>query len=419
MRILFLQKRILFPTDAGCKVRTLNVVRHLARWHDVTYLCNVQPGEEDDLPQMRDLGVRLETVPWRETPRSSPRFFGQLAINLLSRYPFNVNKDYDPALRRRAVELLAQGPYDLVVCDFVQMARNAVGLNAPASLLFQHNVEAEIFRRHAETDDGWLRRKYMAVQWRKMRFFEAAAGRRFDAVIAVSPRDREIFRREYGWNHVAVIDTAVDAEYFRPVETAEVADNVVFVGSLDWLPNEDGLIYFVREVWPSIRQRRPGASFQIIGRNPGRKVQALSDVAGVEVVGAVPDVRPYRSAAAVEVVPLRIGGGTRLKIFEAMAMGKAIVSTALGAEGLDVRDGEHIAIADEPQDLADAVLDLLKNPARRNAIGQRALQLVRENYTSEVVARQFDEICRRTVDARASSTAHSTSRNASTLAGAR
>ena len=395
MKILFLQKRILYPVDAGWKIRTLNVLKYLAQWHDVTYLCNVQEADEPYLEEMGKLGVRLEMVPWREASRESFRFYVELAKNLFSKYPFTVAKDYDPALRRRAEALLRAEPFDLVICDFVQMARNAIGLPAKASLLFQHNVEAQIFQRHAASGSGWLRRQYMAHQWRKMRRFEAEAGRAFDAVIAVSDGDRDHFSREYGWRHASTIDTAVDTAYFHPNGTHESGDLVVFLGSLDWLPNEDGLAYFVERIWPLVRRDRPSTRFEIVGRRPSRRVQEMSSVPGVEVVGTVPDVRPYLARAAVVVVPLLVGGGTRIKIFEAMAMRKAVVSTTLGAEGLDVEPNRHLLLADEPEAFARAVCELLADPSRRGGLGADALRLVQERFGAERVARQFESICLR------------------------
>lgn len=398
MRILFLQKRLLFPTDSGGKIRTLNVLRYLARWHDVTYLSNIQPGEQPYVTRMQELGLRLETVPWREAPRGSFRFYADLAQNLLSRFPFTVNKDYDPRLRRRAEELLASEPYDLVVCDFVQMARNAVGLAAPAKILFEHNVEAEIFHRHAQTDAGLLRRAYMRLQWTKMRRFEAEAGRQFDVVVAVSRKDRDTFENDYGWRHVRVIDTAVDLDYFKPNGTAERPDRVLFVGSMDWLPNEDGVRHFVRKIWPEVRKRCPDATFQIVGRNPSSVAKRLAGAPGVEVVGTVPDIRPYLAEAAVVVVPLLVGGGTRLKVFEAMAMRKPVVSTTLGAEGLDLIHGQHALLVDGSGEFATATAELLDDRARRQRLAAAGHRLVCENYSAEAVGRQFDAICRRTVE---------------------
>ena len=397
LKILFLQKRILFPADAGCKLRTLNVLRHLAQWHEVTYLCNVQTTDQDYVDEMRALGVRLEVIPWKEVPRGTWRFYRDLAFNVLSPYPFNVAKDFDPSLRSRARQLLRTESYDLLICDFVQMARNALGLDVPFKVLFQHNVESQIFRRHALTDASWFRSWYMAQQWHKMQRFEGQAGREFDLVIAVSERDQQMFQQEYGWQHVKRIDTAVDVDYFQPNGVAEEPEEIVFVGQMDWLPNSDGARFFVQEVWPLIRSARPGATFKVVGRNPGPEVRRLGKVDGVEVVGGVPDVRPFLDRAAVAVVPLLVGGGTRLKIFEAMAMGTAVVSTTVGAEGLPITPGEHLMVADSAEAFSGKVIQLLDQPTQRQRLSRSALNLVRHRYTAEKVARQFDQICREAI----------------------
>ncbi|HLJ95933.1 MAG TPA: glycosyltransferase family 4 protein [Gemmataceae bacterium] len=399
MKILFAQKQILFPHDTGAKIRVLNILRHLARRHEITFLSGLRPGEEIHVEKMHALGLRLETVRARESPRASLRFYRDAALNLFSPYPFSISRNFDPALRARGRALVAQEAYDLLICDTVFMARNTRELDVPARILFQHNVESLIFQRHADVATGWLRSRYMALQWRRMRRFESDCGRFFHTIIAVSEQDRQTFAREYIWHHVQTIDTAVDVDYFRPNGTPEHPDHIVFVGSLDWMPNQDGVIHFVQEVWPRIRHARPQAIFRIVGRNPARSVRRLERVDGVEVVGTVPDVRPHLAEAAVVVVPLLVGGGTRIKIFEALAMGKALVSTRIGAEGLPVQSGEHLLLADSPADFAEAVIQLLKDPERRGRLGQAASRLVTAHYGSEVVARQFEQICEQTVGA--------------------
>ena len=400
MKILFLNKRLLFPLNFGGNIRTLNVLRYLAQWHDVTYVSNIQPGEEGYAAQMRELGLRLETIPWRETPRASWRFWAKLAANLGSVYPYSANKEYDRRLRQKVDELLSQESYDLVICDFVQISRNVMGLTSPPRILFQHNVEAQIFERHAHSDRNWLRRRYMGLQWKKMRRFEDSAGRQYDAVIAISNQDRDKFETDYGWDHVHVIDTAVNTEFFSPNGQAEQQDRLVFVGSLDWLPNQDGVRHFVERIWPEVLRRRPEATFQIVGRNPPRSLERLEETPGVELVGSVPDVRPYVGNASVFVVPLLVGGGTRLKIFEAMAMGKAVVSTSLGAEGLPVTNGEHIQLADSPENFAARVVELLEDATRRREQADRGRRLILQNFSAETVARQFEEICQSVVTTR-------------------
>ncbi|HEV3260591.1 MAG TPA: glycosyltransferase [Gemmataceae bacterium] len=398
MRILSLHKQILFPRDTGGKIRVLNIVEQLARRHDMTFLCNLRDGEEAYLEQMQALGMRLETVPMRQSRRGSWRYGRDLALNLLSPYPFTVSRNYEAPLRARAAALVREVPYDLLICDTVVMARHVTDLAVPARILFQRNVEAQLLQRHAQTSAGWLRRRYMALQWRRMRRFEGACGRSFDAVIAVSEADRQTFAREYGWRHVRAIDTGVDVHYFKPGETGEQPGRVLFVGSLDWLPNQEGVDFFVHQVWPAVLRAHPAATFQIVGRNPAGGMRRLARLEGVQVVGTVPDVRPYLSAAQVVVVPLLVGGGTRIKIFEAMAMGKAVVSTTIGAEGLDVEPDKHIVLADSAADLAQAVSGLLDDGAKRRRIGQVAQGLVTEHYSTETVGRQFEQICEETVE---------------------
>ncbi len=394
MKILFIQNRILFPTNTGGRIRTLNVLRYLSQWHDVTYLCNLEAGEEPHCDAMREIGVQLETVPWRSPALGEWKFYFGLALNMFSRLPFNVAKDNNPALRARAEQLASQENYDLIVCDFCQMVPIARGLPCRGRLLFQHNVEAQIFRRYIETASNWIRRLVMYLQWKKMVRFEKESGQYFDAVIAVSDQDREQFERDYGWKHVRMIDTAVDIDFFQP--SAEASPNqVAFVGSMDWLPNQEGVEWFVKQVWPIIRQAHLDAELKIVGRNPSRQVEALTSEAGVKVLGTVPDVRPYLDQASVVVTPLLVGGGTRIKIFEAMAMEKAVVSTSIGAEGLKVDDQKHILLADSVMDFANAVNRLLGSREEREQLGKTARELVCREFAAESVARQFDAVCQK------------------------
>jgi len=392
VRILFLQKRLILPAHTGGKIRTHNVLKHLARWNEITYLSNLLDEEIPHLDAMREMGLRLESIPWNEPPRRSIRFALSAVANFSSQYPLNVNKDYDVRLRRRAQELLNTEPFDLLVCDFVQMARNAIGLPIP-SLLFQHNVEAEIFERQAEQSRGPLH-WYFRNQAAKMRRFEAEAGKQFDHVVAVSLRDQERFESDYGWGHVSVIDTAVDIEYFQSSQkVVRESNQVVFVGSMDWLPNVEGVIRFVQKIWTIVRQQLPDAIFTVVGRNPPRSVRSLRHTAGVEVTGTVPDIRPYLHRATVGIVPLYSGGGTRLKIFEMMASRCPVLSTKLGAEGLALQNGEQAVLVDNDQAFTTNLINLLQNREERKRLATNGEALVLARFTSEIVAQQFQEAC--------------------------
>jgi glycosyltransferase involved in cell wall biosynthesis len=260
-------------------------------------------------------------------------------------------------------------------------------------VIFTHNVEAEIWRRHAETDRPRLARLLYRMQHRRMRTYEGRTLGRFDAVLAVSDVDRDTFGRLYPGSvkrAIHVVPTGVDTGFFAPSPSEPASRHLVFTGSMDWLPNEDAMTFFCSEVLPRIRAHDPNTTLTIVGRAPTRGVRKLADLDGVTVTGRVDDVRPYVGGAAVYVVPLRIGGGTRLKIFEAMAMGKAVVSTSVGAEGLPVSDGEHLLIADQPAAFADRVLELFRDLSRRRSLEESARSLVMERYDWSAVAGELE-----------------------------
>jgi polysaccharide biosynthesis protein PslH len=237
----------------------------------------------------------------------------------------------------------------------------------------------------------------MKLQWRRMHRLEARECGRFARVIAVSEQDAEIFQSRYGIPSVAAVPTGVDVEYFQPGLEAEVTPkNMVFVGSMDWMPNDDGIRWFAESVLPLVQKQEPGATLTVVGRSPTQAMRRLAEgIPGIEVTGTVPDVRPFLRRAAISVVPLRVGGGTRLKIYEAMAAGTPMVSTTIGAEGLPVRHGEHLLIADSPEAQADAILSLLADRQRALDMADRARRYVAENCSWDAVAEKFLSACRK------------------------
>jgi glycosyltransferase involved in cell wall biosynthesis len=327
---------------------------------------------------------------------------------LVDRAPYAVAKYYSPAYRARVEQLLSSERFDLVICDFLPPVVNLPRTLPCPSVVFTHNVEAEIWRRHAENATNAVARRLLTQQWRRMLRFEADALARFDLVLAVSNADRKTFERLYPRSlnaPVHLVQTGVDTSFFTPDERAPERAHMVFTGSMDWLPNEDGMIYFCREILPRIRESEPEATLSIIGRSPTPAVRRLAEMNGVEVTGRVDDVRPHVARGAVYVVPLRIGGGTRLKIFEAMAMAKAVVSTTVGAEGLPVTPGRDVVIADHAEQFAKAVVRLIRDVEARQAIETAARRLVVERYDWSAVAAGFEEaISRVAKDAHGDST---------------
>jgi sugar transferase (PEP-CTERM/EpsH1 system associated) len=395
MRILWLKSDLLLPLDKGGKLRTWHLMRHLARRHQITYLSFADPDQPPaDVKGMSEVAVRVETIPRRDPPKRSPRFYADTALHLADPLPYAVGKYRSRAYARRFRELVSERPFDLIVCDFLPPAVNLPARLPAPGVLFTHNVEAEIWRRHAETATGLAARLLYRAQHRRMLAFEERTLRRFDGVLAVSDADRNTFARLYPGavkRPIEVVATGVDTQFFAPAPSASNGRGLVFTGSMDWLPNEDAMRYFCRDILPLIRAREPEVSLSIVGRAPTPAVQKLAAEHGILVTGRVDDVRPFMKEASVYIVPLRIGGGTRLKIFEAMAMGKAVVSTTVGAEGLPVRNGEHVLLADEPDAFADAVVRLLGDTAARRSLEAAARALVVARYDWSAVAGELEE----------------------------
>ncbi|HUG35786.1 MAG TPA: glycosyltransferase, partial [Candidatus Limnocylindrales bacterium] len=295
-------------------------------------------------------------------------------------------------------KVLAARRYDLLVCDFLQPTLNLRGLRLPKTLLFQHNVESMIPERHYRTSRNPLLRLFWWREWRKMVRYERQACARFDGVVAVSELDRTILERDFGARNVTAIPTGVDTDYFRPSSEPPVENSLVFTGAMDWLPNEDGIIFFAEEVLPHLRALVPSVRLTVVGRNPSRRLaERLRPHPEIHALGRVDDIRPHVGRNAVFVIPLRIGGGTRIKAYEAMAMGKALVSTRVGIEGLPVRDGENVVLADAPEDFAAAVARLLKDGAERERIARNARAYVEHHVSWERAAEAFAGACRRAV----------------------
>jgi sugar transferase (PEP-CTERM/EpsH1 system associated) len=395
VKILWLNAGLLLPLDKGGKLRTWHLMRHLAQRHEISYLSFSDPSQRaEDREGMREACARLVTVPRTDPEKGTLRFYADAARYVIDPVPYAVAKYRSPQYRERLAGLLRDGGFDALVCDFLVPLVNMPERLPCPSILFTHNVEAEIWRRHAETATNPIAKQLLGQQWRRMLRFEGDALARFDLVLAVSAADATTFGRLYPGvlrSPVHVVQTGVETQYFAPAGNVTPRPaHMVFTGSMDWLPNEDGMQYFVRDILPRIRRARPDATLSIIGRAPTPAVRRLAEEAGVTVTGRVEDVRPHVAEGSVYVVPLRIGGGTRLKIFEAMAMGKAVVSTTVGAEGLPVTPGEDIVIADQPEAFAGAVLRLFEDDRGRRRLEGAARRLVVERYDWSAVARDFE-----------------------------
>ncbi|HLL71057.1 MAG TPA: glycosyltransferase [Pyrinomonadaceae bacterium] len=400
MEILWLKTGLLHPVDTGGKIRTYHMLKELKREHRITYL-TLDDGAAGAEARERasEYCHELVSVPHRTREKFSAGFYVELGENLFSSLPYFMKKYESAGMRREIEERMRARKFDVLVCDFLVPSINMPERVPSATVLFQHNVEAMIWRRHYEVQTNPLKKLYLYGQWRKARAFEREACARFDQVVAVSREDAETMRRDYGVEAVADVPTGVDTDFFRPRGNEAIEPHaMVFTGSMDWLPNEDAIRYFTEEIMPRIRAAVPDATLTVVGRNPYPSLLELSRRdPSIIVTGRVEDVRPYMERAPVYVVPLRVGGGTRLKIYEAMAMEKAIVSTRVGAEGLPVEDGVELLLADAPEDFAAACVRLMRDGEAARELGARAGRTVREKFGWAGVATKFTELCERAV----------------------
>jgi glycosyltransferase involved in cell wall biosynthesis len=394
MRVLWVKAGKLLPVDTGGKIRSYNLLRHLAAQHDVTLL-SYYGGPKDAVYEadIRRQFPLAETVHTAAPDAPTLRGVIDYARHVLSAAPYAVTKFTSPAVRRLIKTWFQEGRFDVAVCDFLSASLNFPDTLSIPSVLFQHNVESVLWRRQAAHEPNLMKRAAFTLEAAKMARYERATVGRFPRVIAVSDRDRQAMTPMTDPSRLTVVPTGVDVATYRAAAGSPGNQPIaMFLGSMDWEANVDAVDYFCRDIWPAVTAAVPGARFRIVGRNPHPRVQRLASDS-VEVTGRVPSVVDHLRQAAVFVVPLRVGGGTRLKIFEAMAAGKAVVSTTVGAEGLDVHDGLDVVLADSPSRFAAATIDLLRNRERRRQFETAASELA-ARYDWSVIAQQFDAILR-------------------------
>ncbi|MDD5020326.1 MAG: glycosyltransferase [Candidatus Omnitrophica bacterium] len=392
MNILFVAPRLPVPADTGAKIRTLNILKQIvAAGHKVAFLSFVFGPQKQGRAELEKLGCRVAVVPHEDC--LGP---GAVIQALMKRLPLSAAKYRVSAMAREIVRMIKEEKIDMVHFDHIHMGQYADVCPGKPTVVDEHNVECLILKRLYGRERNHLKKAIYHREYMLMAALERRICKKAFRVFVVSEEDKRNLQEAAGGGvRAEVIPNGVDVEYFRPpVDQAACRpeDSLVFTGSMDWLPNSDALEYFCRDVLPLIWQKKPDVAFYVVGKNPGPSILKLGQAdKRIIVTGSVADVRPYVERAKVFVVPLRIGGGTRLKILEAMSMRKAIVSTTLGAEGIEIRDGQNIVLADTPQDFADKVCRLLDDESERSVLGESGRELVKERYDWRVVGRKLNE----------------------------
>lgn len=386
LRVLILDEEVPWPPNSGKRIRTWNLLRRLSRRHDlhlVTY-GPINKEAQAKLAQHCFTVTALDPLP----PSEGPRFWARLLSSVFSGYPYSVVKHFTGRMQRHISEVCKRQQFDLVHCEWIPYARYET--RGIPRLIVAHNVESEILRRRANHDGGLIGSWFFGLQAKRMKAFEREAATKGAHVVAVSELDAETFR-SYGVRNVTIVPNGVDLDYFRPMPQVFQTDSLLFVGSLDWHANEDAVKDFAIRILPLIRSRNPNLTFQVVGRRPSnRLVTSLQELQGVQLIGEVPDVRPYMAQARAVVVPLRIGGGTRIKILEALAMGKPVISTSIGAEGLEIKNQRDYLLANTPEEFVTRIDALFANPEEQLRLGENGRALVEKLYGWDAAAEKLE-----------------------------
>jgi glycosyltransferase involved in cell wall biosynthesis len=394
--VVIVDEELPFPANSGKRIRTLNLTLRLARRHRITYLChrNADPDEARQAAAfLGDHGVETVVVDRAVPRKAGPAFYARLAANLLSPLPYSVASHNSRALQQAIRAYAAAHAVDLWQCEWTPYAAALRALPGGRRLVMAHNVESLIWRRYYETERHPLKRWYIKGQWRKFCRFERRALAEAHRTVAVSPVDADLFRGAFGAPHVSVVENGVDTRYFRPAEVARDPGRILFLGSLDWRPNLDGVELLLRRVFPEVLAREPGARLWLVGRNPPDSLRRRVFVRdGVELHADVSDVRPFLHCSGVLAVPLRIGGGSRLKILEALSSGVPVVSTRVGAEGLCLEPGRHLAVVEQVEDMAAALVECIRNPEAARAHAAAGRERVLSLYDWDVLADKLERV---------------------------
>jgi sugar transferase (PEP-CTERM/EpsH1 system associated) len=402
-KILMLTPQFPYPPHQGTTMRNFNLIAGLARHHVVHLLSFGDPGESQGtpldalcksiqvvLPPQRSMAQRLKGLFFSRRPDMALRLPSARFQALLSA---TLEREQPDVLEVEGIELAQY---------LLQVAASRTDTEHPLLVFDDHNAEYVLQQRAFETDvrhpRRWVGAAYSAIQWQRLRSYERRTCQAADRVAAVSETDADALRRLVPGLEPAVVPNGVDMDaYMAPIPSLAGGEgpgqqDLVFVGKMDFRPNVDAVLWFAQQVLPLIRQEAPGVRLWVVGKDPHPRLRPLADDPAVELTGWVDDVRPYIGGAAVYVVPLRIGGGTRLKVLEAMAMGKAIVSTSLGCEGFDLVSDQELLIADMPAEFANTVLALLGDPERRERLGHTAHRFAQSKYDWRIIVPLLEQV---------------------------
>ena len=396
MNVVIVNESMPYPPTSGNRIRTLNLMLKLATRHRLTYIARADVGSAETREAVAYLagrGIRTIIADDEAPKRTGAGLYWRLAVNLASRYPYAVSSHNSRGMRKAILRHAISEKVDVWQFEWLAYADALHGVSGVRRVIIAHNVESLIWQRYVQSETNPLKRWYLKQQWRKFHRVEQRLFNEVECVVTVSPEDQQLARDEFGITHTTVVDNGVDCAYFAEMTRAPERASVLFLGSLDWRPNLDAVTLLLDRIFPLVREQEPEARLAIVGRRPPAwLVSRVAGMPGVELHADVPDVRPYLASATAMTVPLRIGGGSRLKILEAMAAGTPVVSSRVGAEGLSVTADEHLKVADSAQEHAAMLVQAIRQPGPMAQLADNARRLVRQRYDWESLSRRLEEV---------------------------
>lgn len=406
MNVVIVDGDVSYPATSGKRLRTLHLMLQLAGRHRVTYIARGQGDaavnrEATEFLRGHDIDAQIIDDP---LPRKDGvGFYLRLAGNLLSPLPYSVATHTSQRMGEAVARHAARHKVDLYQLEWFAY-RNAIPANGTPTVVQAPNIESLIWQRYYEAEKQPLRRWYILQQWRKFLRCERAAFHAARHVVTVSPEDAALAREWFGVENIDVVDNGVDFSYFRDVRQDAASRSILYLGALDWRPNLDALNLLLDAIFPSVRALLPDVRLMVVGRAPSDSLRRkVATEPGVELHADVPDVRPYLGQSAVLAVPLRIGGGSRLKILEALASGLPVVSTKVGAEGLCIRPEQDYTLADSPEEMTRALVRCLNHPQQAREQAERGRETVASRYDWASLAERLERVWEKAVSGRSRS----------------
>jgi len=393
MNILFLSTENPYPPDHGHHIRTLNILEHLARHNNVYFIGFAKQVKELEFNKYLEALCSSVDVFLLPSYKSKLRSVISLIANLFSVKPFNVMRFFFKKAKDRITQIINENNIDLVHFDMLHLGMYYDCIGAIPKVLVNHNVESLRLARTMQFQKNIFPKIFIYVQYKKLLYFEKKMCPKFDKCIVVSDADKKILKRMCSIDNFEIVPNGVDIEYFKPSNGRIKSHSLVWTGGMAGLCNKDAVDYFLEEIYPIIKTKLPDVTATFIGSSPTDKLTALANTSSnIIATGYVDDVRPFVAESAVFVAPLRSGSGTKIKILNAMAQGKAVVTTTVGAEGIDAENNKNILITDDPEEFARNTIYLLEHPEAAKKMGENGRKLIEEKYAWEVIFKQMDQI---------------------------